>query len=242
MKQLTNNKTTINKEVNYSPVIAMEIKTLDDTFMFSYSTNIIDFYIDTLKNYLPLNGINTGIDKISTTVQQELFNVLYYPIKNELFNKQDALQEKHLDDFNEIFAFLTNGNYFDYNFNTAERLICLINAEINRLFVRIAKNRIKKIVCNAIHDNKDIFILDNNNINKLNTVNAIVNKIKKDNYTQLLPFVYYYDSNAINYNLSSLKDIVDNLTDLASTKKYTKFIKNVVQFELDAIKHWKKHC
>ena len=81
MKQLTNNKTTINKEINYSPVIAMEIKTLDDTFMFSYNTNIIDFYIDTLKNYLPLNGINTGIDKISTTVQQELFNVLYYPIK-----------------------------------------------------------------------------------------------------------------------------------------------------------------
>jgi hypothetical protein len=33
-----------------------------------------------------------------------------------------------------------------------------------------------------------------------------------------------------------------NLTDLANTKKYTKFIKNVVQFELDAIKHWKKHC
>ena len=55
MKQLTNNKTTINKEINYSPVIAMEIKTLDDTFMFSYNTNIIDFYIDTLKNYLPLN-------------------------------------------------------------------------------------------------------------------------------------------------------------------------------------------
>lgn len=240
MKQLTNNKTTINKEINYSPVVAMEIKTLDDTFMFSYNTNIIDFYIDTLKNYLPLNGINTGIDKISETVQQELFNVLYYPIKNELFNKQDALQQKHLDDFNEIFAFLTNGNYFDYNF-TAETLIKLINAEINRLFIRIAKNRIKKIVCNAIDDNKDIFILDNTNINKLNNVNAIVNKIKKDTYTQLLPFVYYYDSNAINYNLNSLIEIVRDLKDLANTKKYTKFIKDVVKFELDAIKHWKEH-
>lgn len=240
MKQLTNNKTTINKEINYSPVIAMEIKTLDDTFMFSYSTNIIDFYIDTLKNYLPLNGINTGIDKISETVQQELFNVLYYPIKNELFNKQDALQQKHLDDFNEIFAFLTNGNYFDYNFNTAERLICLINAEINRLFVRIAKNRIKKIVCAEIQDNKDCFILDSNNINKLNDIDAIVTKIKKDTYTQLLPFVYYYDSNAINYNLNSLKEIIDDLTDIADTEIYTSFIKRKVQFELDAIKHWKE--
>ena len=240
MKQLTNNKTTINKEINYSPVVAMEIKTLDDTFMFSYNTNIIDFYIDTIKNYLPLNGINTGIDKISETVQQELFNLLYYPIKNELFNKQDALQQRHLDDFNEIFAFLTNGNYFDYNF-TAETLIKLINAEINRLFIRIAKNRIKKIVCNAIDDNKDIFILDNTNINKLNNVNAIVDKIKKDTYTQLLPFVYYYDSNAINYNLNSLIEIVRDLKDLASTKKYTKFIKDVVKFELDAIKHWKEH-
>ena len=122
MKQLSNN-TKINKEINYSTVIAMEIVTLDDTFMFSYSTNIIDFYIDTLKNYLPLNGINIGIDKISETIQQELYNLLYYPIKNELFNKQDALQDKHLDDFNEIFTFLTNGSYFDYNFNTAERLI-----------------------------------------------------------------------------------------------------------------------
>ena len=98
------------------------------------------------------------------------FRVAGNGLKNELFNKQDALQEKHLDDFNEIFAFLTNGNYFDYNFNTAERLICLINAEINRLFVRIAKNRIKKIVCNAIDDNKDItlFQIDHIDNNKLN--------------------------------------------------------------------------
>tara|TARA_B100000900_G_scaffold233747_1_gene198451 strand:- start:3517 stop:4245 length:729 start_codon:yes stop_codon:yes gene_type:complete len=242
MKQLTNNKTTINKEINYSPVIAMEIKTLDDTFMFSYSTNIIDFYIDTLKNYLPLNGINTGIDKISTTVQQELFNVLYYPIKNELFNKQDALQEKHLDDFNEIFVFLTNGNYFDYNFNNAETLIKLINAEINRLFIRIAKNRIKKRVYAEIQDNKDCFILDSNNINKLNDIDAIVNNIKDCSYTQLLTFVFHYDSNAINYNLDSLHKIVMDLKKLASTKKYTKFIKDVVQFELKAIKKWKEQA
>ena len=166
MKQLSNN-TKINKEINYSTVIAMEIVTLDDTFMFSYITNIIDFYIDTLKNYLPLNGINIGIDNISTTIQQELYNLLYYPIKNELFNKQDALQEKHLDDFNEIFTFLTNGSYFDYNFNTAERLIKLINAEINKLFVRIAKNRIKKRVCAEIQDNKDCFILDKFFFNRL---------------------------------------------------------------------------
>ena len=213
----------------------MEIVTLDDTFMFSYSTNIIDFYIDTLKNYLPLNGINIGIDNISTTIQQELYNLLYYPIKNELFNKQDALQEKHLDDFNEIFTFLTNGSYFDYNFNTAERLIKLINAEINKLFVRIAKNRIKKRVCAEIQDNKDCFILDIKNINKLNDIDAIVTNIKDCAYTQLLSFVFYYDNNAINYNLDSLHKIVMDLKELASTKKYTKFIKDVVQFELKEI-------
>lgn len=234
MKQLSNN-TKINKEINYSTVIAMEIVTLDDTFMFSYSTNIIDFYIDTLKNYLPLNGVNIGIDKISTTIQQELYNLLYYPIKNELFNKQDALQEKHLDDFNEIFTFLTNGSYFDYNFNTAERLIKLINAEINKLFVRIAKNRIKKRVCAEIQDNKDCFILDIKNINKLNDIDAIVTNIKDCAYTQLLSFVFYYDNNAINYNLDSLHKIVMDLKELASTKKYTKFIKDVVQFELKEI-------
>jgi hypothetical protein len=234
MKQLSNN-TKINKEINYSNVIAMEIVTLDDTFMFSYSTNIIDFYIDTLKNYLPLNGINIGIDKISTTIQKELYNLLYYPIKNELFNKQDALQEKHLDDFNEIFTFLTNGSYFDYNFNTAERLIKLLNAEINKLFVRIAKNRIKKRVCAEIQDNKDCFILDIKNINKLNDIDAIVTNIKDCAYTQLLSFVFYYDNNAINYNLDSLHKIVMDLKELASTKKYTKFIKDVVQFELKEI-------
>ena len=109
MKQLSNN-TKINKEINYSTVVAMEIVTLDDTFMFSYSTNIIDFYIDTLKNYLPLNGINIGIDNISTTIQQELYNLLYYPIKNELFNYH-YLQDKHLNDFNDIFSFMLNGSY-----------------------------------------------------------------------------------------------------------------------------------
>ena len=234
MKQLSNN-TKINKEINYSPVIAMEIITLDDTFMFSYSTNIIDFYIDTLKNYLPLNGVNIGIDKISTTIQQELYNLLYYPIKNELFNKQDALQDKHLDDFNEIFTFLTNGSYFDYNFNTAARLINLINSEINKLFIRIAKNRIKKRVCAEIQDNKDCFILDIKNIKKLNDIDAIVTNIKDCAYTQLLSFVFYYDNNAINYNLDSLHKIVMDLKELASTKKYTKFIKDVVQFELKEI-------
>ena len=132
MKQLSNN-TTINKEINYSVIKTMNIKTLSDEITINYSTNLIDFYIKTLNEYLPLNGINIGIDKVSETIQQELYNLLYYPIKNQLFDN-GYLQYNHLDDFNEIFAFLTNGQYFDYNFNTAERLICLINAEINKLF------------------------------------------------------------------------------------------------------------
>jgi hypothetical protein len=232
MKQI--NSTNINKEINYSVIKTMNIKTLKDEITINYSTNLIDFYIKTLNEYLPLNGINLGIDKVSTTIQNELYNLLYYPIKNQLFDN-GYLQYNHLDDFNEIFAFLTNGQYFDYNFNTAERLIYLINAEINKLFVRIAKNRMKKRVLAEIEDNKECFILDTNNINKLNDVDTIVTNIKDCSYTQLLTFVFYYDNNAINYNLDSLHKIVMDLRELANTKKYTKFIKDVVEFELKAI-------
>ena len=59
MKQLSNN-TKINKEINYSIIKTMNIETLNGLVTINYSTNIIDFYIDTLKNYLPLNGINIG--------------------------------------------------------------------------------------------------------------------------------------------------------------------------------------
>jgi len=213
MKQL--NSTHINKQINYSVIKTMNIKTLSDEITINYSTNLIDFYTRTLNEYLPLNGINLGIDKISTTIQTELYNLLYYPIKTELFDN-DYLQEKHLNDFNEIFAFLTNGNYFDYNPFNANKLIDLIEGELNRLFIRIKKNKMRMIVLNEIEKN-DKFILDIKNLTLINNPIDAVRMIKDCSYTQLLSFAYFYDDNAINYNLNSLTEIVLDLRKLAQT-------------------------
>ena len=233
MKQLSNN-TTINKEINYSVIKTMNIKTLSDEITINYSTNLIDFYTKTLNEYLPLNGYNIGIDKVSETIQAELYNLLYYTIKNELFDN-NYLQEKHLDDFNDIFSFLINGEYFDYNPFNANKLIDLIESELNRLFIRIKKNNMRDIVINEVEKN-DNFILDIKNLTLINNPNDAVRMIKDCSYTQLLSFVYFYDDNAINYNLNSLNEIVLDLRKLAQTKAYTDFIKSCVEFEIEQLR------
>jgi len=233
MKQLSNN-TTINKEINYSVIKTMNIKTLSDEITINYSTNLIDFYTKTLNEYLPLNGINLGIDKISTVIQTELYNLLYYPIKNELFDN-NYLQEKHLNDFNEIFAFLTNGEYFDYNPFNANKLIDLIESELNRLFIRIKKNKMRMIVLNEVEKN-DNFVMDIKNLTLINNPIDAVRMIKDCSFTQLLSFVYFYDNKAINYNLNSLNEIVFDLRKLAQTKTYTDFIKSCVEFEINQLR------
>lgn len=232
MKQI--NSKNINKEINYSVIKTMNIKTLNNTIIINYSTNLIDFYTRTLNEYLPLNGINIGIDKISETIQNELYNLLYYPIKNELFDN-GYLQEKHSDDFNDIFSFLINGEYFDYNPFNANKLIDLIESELNRLFIRIKKNNMRDIVLNEIEKN-DNFILDIKNLTLINNPNDAVRMIKDCSFTQLLSFVYFYDDNAINYNLNSLTEIVLDLRKLANTKKYTDFIKSCVEFEIEQLR------
>ena len=211
----------------------INIQTLTNTVSINISNNLIDFYTKTLNEYLPLNGINNGIDKVSETIQNELYNLLYYPIKDELF-KNDYLEIKHANDFDEIFMFMKNGNYFDYGFTT-ESLFRLINNQLNKLFIRIKKNRMKKRVLSEVQDNNDCFIMDYNNITKIKNVDDIVTNIKDCAYTQLLSFVFYYDNKAINYNLDSLHKIVMDLKKLANTKKYTKFIKEMIQFELKEI-------
>lgn len=233
MRQLSNN-TTINKQINYSVIKTMNIKTLSDEITINYSTNLIDFYTKTLNEYLPLNGINLGIDKISTTIQTELYNLLYYPIKNELFDN-NYLQDNHLNDFNEIFAFLTNGEYFDYNPFNANKLIDLIESELNRLFIRIKKNKMRKIVLNEIEKN-DNFVMDIKNLTLINNPIDAVKMIKDCSFTQLLSFVYFYDNKAINYNLNSLNEIVFDLRKLAQTKTYTDFIKSCVEFEINQLR------
>lgn len=211
----------------------INIQTLTNTVSINISNNLIDFYTKTLNEYLPLNGINNGIDKVSETIQNELYNLLYYPIKMELF-KNDYLEIKHANDFDEIFMFIKNGTYFDYNFNV-DSLIGLINNQLNKLFIRIKKNTMKKRVLSEIQDNNDCFIMDYNNITKIKDVDDIVSTIKDNAYTQLLSFVFYYDSKAINYNFDSLHKIVMDLKHLANNKKYTKFIKEIVQSELKEI-------
>ena len=211
----------------------INIQTLTNTVSININNNLIDFYTKTLNEYLPLNGINIGIDKVSETIQNELYNLLYYPIKNELFTN-DYLEIKHANDFDEIFMFMKNGTYFDYNFNV-DSLIGLLNNQLNNLFIRIKKNRMKKRVLSEVQDNNDCFIMDYNNITKIKNVDDIVTNIKDCAYTQLLSFVFYYDNKAINYNLDSLHKIVMDLKKLANTKKYTKFIKEMIQFELKEI-------
>src|SRR5210317_2015684 len=233
MRQLSNN-ININKEINYSVIKTMNIKTLSDEITINYSTNLIDFYTKTLNEYLPLNGINIGIDKISTTIQNELYNLLYYPIKNELFDN-GYLKDNHLNDFNEIFAFLTNGEYFDYNPFNANKLIDLIESELNRLFITIKKNNMRDIVLNEIEKN-DNFVMDIKNLTLINNPIDAVRMIKDCSFTQLLSFVYFYDDNAINYNLNSLNEIVLDLRKLAETKTYTDFIKSCVEFEIEQLR------
>ena len=237
MKQLSNN-TTINKEINYSVIKTMNIKTLTDEITINYSTNIIDFYTKTLNEYLPLNGYNLGIDKVSETIQNELYNLLYYPIKNELFDN-NYLQDNHLNDFNDIFCFLTNGEYFylcnDYNNFNANKLIEIIESELNDLFIRIKKNRMRMIVLNEVEKN-DNFVMDIKNLTLINNPNDAVRMIKDCSFTQLLSFVFYYDGKAINYNLNSLNEIVLDLRKLAQTKTYTDFIKSCVEFEIEQLR------
>ena len=236
MKHLNN--TIINKQINYSVIKTMNIKTLSDEISINYSTNLIDFYTKTLNEYLPLNGINLGIDKVSEVMQQELYNLLYYPIKNELFDN-DYLQQKHLDDFNNIFSFLTSGEYFylcnDYNNFNANKLIEIIESELNTLFITIKKNNMRDIVINEVEKN-DKFILDIKNLTLINNPIDAVRMIKDCSYTQLLSFVYFYDDNAINYNLNSLNEIVLDLRKLAQTETYTAFIKSCVEFEIEQLR------
>lgn len=236
MRQI--NGTKINKEINYSVIKTMNIKTLSDEISINYSTNLIDFYVKTLNEYLPLNGINIGIDKVSETIQNELYNLLYYPIKNELFDN-GYLQEYHLDDFNNIFSFLTSGEYFylcnDYNNFNANKLIEIIESELNTFFIAIKKNNMRDIVINEVEKNNN-FILDIKNLTLVNDVNKAVENIKNCAFTQLLSFVYFYDDKAINYNLNSLNEIVLDLRKLAQTKTYTDFIKSCVEFEIDQLR------
>tara|TARA_R110002050_G_scaffold163663_1_gene293775 strand:+ start:598 stop:1251 length:654 start_codon:yes stop_codon:yes gene_type:complete len=211
----------------------IQIKTLTSNVNIKLNHKVINFYVITLDKYYPLNGINIGIDKVYTTIQNELYNSLYYPIKNELFNN-DYLQDNHLNDFNEIFeTLILNGHYFDYNF-TVDSLFSVLTNQLNKLFIRIKKNRIKKIVLNEVVKNNDDFILDYRNIEK-HSINTLVNTIKDCCYTQLLTFVFYYDNTCINYNLNTLNEIVLDLKKLANTNEYTKYIKETVQFELKQI-------
>jgi hypothetical protein len=233
MKQLSNN-TKINKEINYSIIKTMNIETLNGLVTINYSTNIIDFYIDTLKNYLPLNGINIGIDKISETIQQELYNLLYYPIKNELFNYQ-YLQDKHLNDFNDIFTFMLDGSYFDYNFDV-DSLIGLINNQLNKLFIRIKKNRITKTILKEIEKN-DTFILDNlkeyKNLSDVEIAKLIIDMP----FTQLLSYFYYYENKTIqDYNSDNLNTIVLDIHNLITSKPFYNRLLKVINFELDNCK------
>ena len=205
----------------------INIQTLTDTVNINISNDLIDFYTKTLNEYLPLNGINIGIDKVSETIQNELYNLLYYPIKNELF-KNDYLEIKHANDFDEIFMFMKNGSYFDYNFNV-DSLIGLINNQLNKLFIRIKKNRMKKLVLTEIEINNS-FILDLKYLKNYNHLDNrhIAQMIIDAPFTQLLTYFYYYENSSIDYNSDTLNSIVLDILNLITSKPfYNRMLKTI---------------
>ena len=213
----------------------INIQTLTNTVSINISNNLIDFYTKTLNEYLPLNGINIGIDKVSEAIQNELYNLLYYPIKDELF-KNDYLQIKHANDFDEIFMFMKNGTYFDYNFNV-DSLIGLLNNQLNKLFTRIKKNRMKKLVLTEIEINNS-FILDLKYLKNYNHLDNthIAQMIIDAPFTQLLTYFYYYENSSIDYNSDTLNSIVLDIHNLITSKPFYNRLLKVINFELDNVK------
>ena len=196
----------------------INIQTLTNTVSINISNNLIDFYTKTLNEYLPLNGINNGIDRVSETIQNELYNLLYYPIKDELF-KNDYLEIKHANDFDEIFMFMKNGSYFDYGFTT-ESLFRLLNNQLNKLFIRIKKNRMTKTILTEIENNNS-FILDLKYLKNYNHLDNqhIAQMIIDAPFTQLLTYFYYYENSHIDYNSDTLNSIVLDIHNLITVEK-----------------------
>ena len=213
----------------------INIQTLTNTVSININNNLIDFYTKTLNEYLPLNGINIGIDKVSETIQNELYNLLYYPIKNELFTN-DYLEIKHANDFDEIFMFMKNGNYFDYGFTT-ESLFRLINNQLNKLFIRIKKNRMTKTILTEIENNNS-FILDLKHLKNYSHLDNqhIAQMIIDAPFTQLLTYFYYYENSHIDYNSDTLNSIVLDIHNLITNKPFYNRLLKVINFELDNIK------
>ena len=208
----------------------INIQTLTNTVNINISNNLIDFYTKTLNEYLPLNGINIGIDKVSETIQNELYNLLYYPIKNELF-KNDYLEIKHAKDFDEIFMFMKNGSYFDYGFNT-QSLIGLINNQLNKLFIRIKKNRMKKIILTEIENNNN-FILDLEYLKYYKHLDNshIAQMIIDTPFTQLLTYFYHYEISSIDYTKDTLTSIVLDMQNLINTKPFLNRLLKTISVE-----------
>ena len=212
----------------------INIQTLTNTVNINISNNLIDFYTNTLNEYLPLNGINNGIDKVSETIQNELYNLLYYPIKNELF-KNDYLEVKHARDFDEIFMFMKNGSYFDYSF-TVDSLLRLLNNQLNKLFIRIKKNRMKKTILTEIENNNN-FILDLNYLKYYKHLDNthIAQMIIDAPFTQLLSYFYYYEDTSIDYNSDTLNSIVLDIHNLITSKPFYDRLLKTINVELDLL-------
>ena len=213
----------------------INIQTLTNTVDIKLNYKVINFYVITLDKYYPLNGMNIGIDKVYTSIQNELYNSLYHPIKNELFNN-DYLQDKHLNDFNEIFeTLILNGHYFDYSF-TVDSLLRLLNNQLNKLFIRIKKNRMKKTILTEIENNNN-FILDLNYLKYYKHLDNthIAQMIIDAPFTQLLSYFYYYEDISIDYNSDTLNSIVLDIHNLITTKPFYNRLLKTINVELDLL-------
>jgi len=214
----------------------INIQTLTNTVDIKLNHKVINFYVITLAKYYPLNG-NIGIDKVYTSIQDELYNSLYYPIKNELYG-EGYLKDKHLNDFNEIFeTIILNGHYFDYGFTNADSLLRLLTNQLNKLFIRIKKNRMKKTILTEIENNNN-FILDGKYLKYYTHLdNAHIAQMIIDKpFTQLLSYFYFYEDTSIDYNSDTLNSIVLDIHNLITSKPFYDRLLNAINTELNSVR------
>jgi hypothetical protein len=141
------------------------------------------------------------------------------------------LEIKHARDFDEIFMFMTNGSYFDYGFTT-ESLIGLINNQLNKLFIRIKKNRMKKIILTEIENNNN-FILDLEYLKYYKHLDNshIAQMIIDTPFTQLLTYFYHYEISSIDYTKDTLTSIVLDMQNLINTKPFLNRLLKTISVE-----------
>jgi hypothetical protein len=216
---------------------------------------LINFYVNALHDYYQINGYGgTGLEKVAEQMITNLHKAIYKPCFNHLFDSSFVLETfghtgnaetgylkpNHKNDFDYIFSFIKTDIYDclgDKDRFNAMYFIKLIENEINKLFVRIKTNRVKKAVYREIQQN-DTFILDHKELEKVaensndETIHKIAKLIIDAPFTQLLSYFYFYEEKHIDYNLKNVFSIVKDIRSLITDKPFYDRLCSVIKYEL----------